>query len=130
MTPASNIEDVTVLVVDDDPAIREALEILLESHDFPVRTFPSGIDLLSRCDMTSPVCLVLDIQMPEMSGFDLLRHLAGLGQRVPTVMMSSHADDDTKRKVLKAGAIGLLEKPFASDQLFEALATLRAQELH
>ena len=115
---------VMVLVVDDDPAIRDALEILLGAYGLPVRTFQSGPDFLARAESHEPGCLVLDIHMPEMNGFDLLKRIEAGGRLLPTVMMSSRADEETKRNAVKAGAIGILEKPFDSDELFAALETL------
>lgn len=116
-----------VLVVDDDPAIRDSLQILLEAHGMDVQTFHSGPDFLERCDREDVACLVLDIQMPVMSGFDLLKKLSADGRSLPTIMISSLADPQTRNAALQAGAVDLLEKPFDTADLVTAILKATSQ---
>ena len=100
-----------IAIVDDDGSFREALERLLGTFAFQVRTFASGEEFLHSRELSSVACLVLDVAMPGMSGFEVQRRLRGRGLRIPTVVVTAHADDDVAQRVAAAGAIAILSKP-------------------
>jgi two-component system response regulator FixJ len=102
----------TVLVVDDDAAVRAALSTLLTSAGFNVQTYAGAAEFLDRYDPEQPGCLVLDIRMPGMGGLDLQEKLSALGILLPVIIVSGHADVSTAVRALKRGALDLLEKPF------------------
>ena len=87
-----------VSVVDDDESLRRSLRNLLGSVGFRVKTFASAEAFLESNDQEQTGCLVLDLRMPGMSGFDLLRHLSGTDVRTPTVILTAHGDDDARRE--------------------------------
>ncbi len=115
-----------VSVVDDDESLRRSLRNLLRSVGFGVETFASAEEFLGSAQRENTGCLVLDLRMTGMSGFDLLRHLAVADSRIPAVILTAHGDEETRRRSLQAGAVEFLDKPFRSDALLDAVrAALR-----
>ena len=115
-----------VSVVDDDASIRRSVRNLLLSLGFRVETFESAAAFLQSAQRQHTGCLVLDLRMPGMDGLDLLGHLAEAGQRIPTVILTAHGDDDARGRAMQAGAVAFLDKPFRSSALIEAVrAALR-----
>ena len=112
-----------VCIVDDDASLRRSLRNLLSSVGFPVQTFDSAEAFLDARPPDSIGCVVLDVRMAGMSGLDLLRHLMASGSRIPVIMLTAHADEDTRRRSLEAGAVAFLEKPVRSAALLEAVRT-------
>jgi FixJ family two-component response regulator len=110
-----------VCIVDDDASLRRSLGNLLMSLGFRVETFPSGEAFLATIDRDRVGCLVLDVRMEGMSGVELLRRLATAGPAIPTVMLTAHSDDETRRRSLEAGALAFLRKPVRSDALLAAV---------
>jgi FixJ family two-component response regulator len=109
-----------ISVVDDDESVRESLPDLLRAFGFAVRAFSSAEDFLASDCIGQTKCLLLDIAMPGMSGPDLQQELARLGQRIPIVFITAHADATTRPGALIRGAECLL-KPFSDAALREAL---------
>lgn len=93
------------------------------SLGFRVETFSSAEAFLESAQPDSVGCMVVDVRMAGMSGVDLLRHLAAAGAAVPAIMLTAHADDETRRRSLEAGALAFLEKPVRSDALLAAVRT-------
>jgi FixJ family two-component response regulator len=112
-----------VCIVDDDASLRRSLRNLLSSVGFPVQTFDSAEAFLDARPEDSVGCVVLDVRMAGMSGLDLLKHLVASGSRIPVIMLTAHADEDTRRRSLEAGAVAFLEKPVRSAALLDAVRT-------
>jgi FixJ family two-component response regulator len=108
--------DGTVFVVDDDAAMRDSLRWLIESVGLRVEAYATADDFLARWDPERPGCLVLDVRMPGMSGLDLQGELAQREVRLPTIVITGHADVPMAVRAVKAGALDFVQKPF-SDQL-------------
>ena len=115
-----------VCIVDDDASLRRSLRNLLMSAGFPVETFQSAEAFLDWVDRDRIGCVVLDLRMAGMSGLDLLRQLVATGSRIPAIMLTAHADDETRRRSLEAGAVAFLEKPVRSAVFLEAVRTALA----
>lgn len=110
-----------VYVVDDDEAVREALECLIASVDLRVCTFGNAREFLDHTLIDAPACLVLDVRLPRMSGLDLQRALTEMGRTIPIVFITGHGDAAMSAQALKAGAVAFLTKPFCGQQLLDAV---------
>ncbi|HOW76888.1 MAG TPA: response regulator [Candidatus Competibacteraceae bacterium] len=121
----------TVFLIDDDPAIRDAVGLLLRANGLAVETFASAVDFLESDAVQRPGCLLLDVRMPGMSGLDLQKRLQEMDCRMPIIFITGHGDVPMAIRAMKAGAFDFVEKPFQAqallDRLHEALA-LDAQE--
>ena len=112
-----------VSIVDDDESLRRSLRNLLASAGFRVETFASAEAFLQSIHKEQTGCLVLDLRMPGMNGFDLLRHLSGTGSRIPAIILTAHGDDEARQQSLQAGAVAFLSKPFNGKALLDAVRT-------
>ncbi|PYM40149.1 MAG: two-component system response regulator [Candidatus Rokuibacteriota bacterium] len=112
-----------VSIVDDDESLRRSLRNLLGSVGLRVETFASAEAFLESNHHDQTGCLVLDLRMPGMNGFDLLTHLSGTGSRIPAVILTAHGDDETRQRSLQAGAVAFLSKPFNGNALIDAVRT-------
>lgn len=110
-----------VYIVDDDPAVRQAVSIVARALSVDVHTFARAEDFLAACDETSTGCLVLDVRMPETSGIELQRTLNAAGIRIPVIMMSGHADVRMAVEAMSQGAFTFLEKPFRMEELSKTI---------
>ncbi len=106
-----------VAVVDDDEAVRAALDNLLQSLGLEVSTFASAEAFLASPVPASAACLIADVQMPGMSGLDLQHHLRKAGNGVPVILMTAFPEDHLRRRAAACGAIGFFAKPFESNAL-------------
>lgn len=115
-----------VYLVDDDPAIRDALAWQLQAHGLQVSTWPSAEAFLEAYDARFRGCLVLDIRMSGMSGTELYERLVASGCTMPTIFMTGHGDIPLAVRMLKQGAFDFIEKPCGEttllDRIHEALA--------
>ncbi len=111
----------TVLLVDDDPAVRDSLKVLLELHGFIVVDFHSADALLDHYPIPPRACLVVDVEMPVISGVELLTRLADAGKCLPAVLVTGHMDDQVRRQGAKVGAFAMIEKPFDSVLLLDTV---------
>ncbi len=109
----------TVLIVDDERAVRDSLTVLLESAGFAVRDFGSADAFLTRQPIPGPCCIILDVRLPGMSGLELQEFLTA--DSPPVVMISGHADVPMAVRAMKQGALHFLQKPFDSDILIDAV---------
>jgi two-component system response regulator FixJ len=107
-----------VAVVDDDQAVRESLRFLLEIGGFDVATFASACEFLAAGVNDQATCLLVDQHMPSMTGLELLRRLRSAGHELPVAVMTGSPSADLTRQALELGAIDVLEKPLAEDELF------------
>jgi two-component system, LuxR family, response regulator FixJ len=110
-----------VHVVDDDREVRRSLSFMLGSAQFQPRPFASGNDLVESLDELQPGCVLLDIRMPEMDGFQVMAELADRGVDWPVVVMTGHGEVSVAVRAMKAGAIDFLEKPFEEEVLLGSL---------
>jgi FixJ family two-component response regulator len=110
-----------ISVVDDDASIREALKSLMRSVRLSVDAFASAEEFLSSERVDDTACLILDVYLPGMSGFDLQNHLNAERRSIPIIFITAHADEPSRQRALKAGAIDLLGKPVRREPLFKAI---------
>jgi FixJ family two-component response regulator len=113
--------DSTVVVVDDDASVREAMKELFESVGLKVIVFKSGAEFLESTIPDTSCCMVLDVRMPEMSGLKLQEELAKAEVQIPIVFVSGHGDVAMAVKAMKAGAVDFLSKPFNSQDMLDAV---------
>ena len=123
----SNTDTPIVSVVDDDASLRRSLRNLLGSVGLRVETFASAEAFLQSIEHEQTGCLVLDLGMPGMDGFALLRHLSDTASGIPVVILTAHGDDEAHRRSLQAGAVAFLRKPFNGHALLEAVRSALAQ---
>jgi FixJ family two-component response regulator len=110
-----------VSVVDDDESVRESLPDLLREFGFAVQAFSSAEEFLSSDAIGNTSCLILDMAMPGMTGYDLQRELARRRRAIPIVFITAHGDETLRPRVLKKGAVGCLLKPFSETALLDAV---------
>ena len=110
-----------IYVVDDDASVREALGSLIRSAGLRVKTFASAQEFLAHPQADVPSCLVLDVQLPGLSGLDLQQELAKAGIQIPIIFLTGHGDIPTSVRAIKAGALEFLTKPFNDEDLLDAI---------
>lgn len=110
-----------VIIVDDDPSVREALSELILSAGFQMACFASTRELLDDDAIDSPGCLILDVRMPGASGLDLQHHLVENGNTKPIIFLTGHADIPMTVQAMKAGAVDFLTKPVRDQTLIDAV---------
>ena len=110
-----------VCVIDDESSVRDSLTNLLRSAGLKVQSFASARDFLNDWPRETPGCLVLDVQMPGLSGLDLQRQMVAADWRIPIIFITSHADDGARARALEAGAVDFLYKPFREEELVNAI---------
>jgi FixJ family two-component response regulator len=111
-----------VIVVDDDPSIRESLGLLLGSTGYDVKTFSSAREFLeSELGTSGPACLVLDVKMPVLSGLDLQKELRSRNYLIPIIFITGHGDIPMSVQAMKEGAVDFLSKPFDDSDLLNAV---------
>jgi two-component system, LuxR family, response regulator FixJ len=115
--------DRVIHIVDDDAAVRRTLARLLGAAGFTVHDYKGGRSLLDAVESLSEGCILTDMRMPGMDGFELQRRLAECGVRLPIIVMTGQGDVATAVRAMKAGAFDFIEKPFSDDLL---LATIDA----
>jgi FixJ family two-component response regulator len=113
--------DAMVFVVDDDESVREALGSLVRSAGLGVATYATAQDFLAVPRAEGPSCLVLDVQLPGLSGLDLQRRMAEVNLEIPIIFITGHGDVPTSVRAMKAGAVEFLTKPFGDDDLLTAI---------
>ncbi len=116
-----------VCVIDDDYDVRAALQLLLHTAGYPARGFASAAAFLSEVSSNTGICLVLDINMPEISGLELMQRLAARGPLPPTIVLTGYADVPLAVQAMKLGALDFIEKPFADITLLARIERAMAQ---
>jgi FixJ family two-component response regulator len=111
----------TVLIIDDDPALRASVARLLRSVGLDARLFASISDFLKSDAPDGPICLVLDVRLPGESGLDLQRELAAANREIPIIFITGHGDIPMSVQAMKGGAIEFLTKPFRDQDLLDAV---------
>lgn len=117
----------SVHIVDDDEAVRDSLQSLLEASGYRARTWASAIDLLQALAGLEPGCIIADVRMPEMDGLTLLGELRARNVKWPVIVITGHGDVPVAVQAMKAGAVDLIEKPFARELILESIRTALRQ---
>ena len=113
--------DAVIAIVDDDQSAREGLESLIRSAGWKVEAFVSAQEFLGRLGGEAPRCLILDLQLPGLSGLDLQKRMVEVGLDIPIVFLTGHGDIPASVQAMKAGAVEFLTKPFDEDALLRAI---------
>jgi two-component system, LuxR family, response regulator FixJ len=111
----------TVFIVDDDDAVRDAVQTLVESIDIKTCAFNNVQSFLDEYNAEQPGCLVLDVRLPQLSGLELQEYLHRKGIKTPIIFVSGHSTVSMAVRTLKAGAIDFLEKPFDDQTLLDSI---------
>jgi FixJ family two-component response regulator len=111
----------TVFVIDDDESVLGALRRLLEAHDMTVRTWSSTQSFLDEHDPSEPGCVLTDLAMPGMNGFDLQEALAHVDSQRPVIFLTGHGDIPASVRAMKAGAVGFLQKTVRPELLLDEI---------
>lgn len=117
-----------VMIVDDDPSVREGLAELMLSAGYNPMTFASTRELLDSGALNRPGCLVLDVRMPGASGLDLQQQLMNSGNPKPVIFLTGHGDIPMSVQAMKAGAVDFLTKPVRDQTLLDAVAAAIARD--
>ena len=117
-----------VFVVDDDPAVLKSLQRLIKSEGHIVETFSSAQDFLEHTPPCKPCCLILDVQLPGLSGLDLQEQLHTKGLAMPIIFISGHGNIPITVQAMKAGAVDFLEKPFDADKILNLIQIALEQD--
>ena len=115
-----------ISIVDDDASIREALKSLMRSVRFGVDAYGSAEEFLASERVNDTACLILDVYLPGMNGFELQNHLKAEGSTIPIVFITAHSDEASRQRALKGGAIDFLSKPVRRDVLLKAIQSAGA----
>lgn len=121
------VESHTVFIVDDDERIREALEELLASHSMRAVTFASARDYVNADKAEAPACLILDVELPDISGLELQDQLAQ-DDHPPIVFITGHGDIPSSVRAIRHGAVDFLTKPISDTALMAAIQVAIAQD--
>lgn len=114
-----------IAIVDDDPSVLKALARLLTARAFQIRTYTSAREFLRTLPDGLPECLIVDLQMPDMTGLELQRHLTRTGVRIPTIVITAHNEAGARERCELAGASAFLSKPLQDTLLLAAIADAR-----
>jgi FixJ family two-component response regulator len=110
-----------VAIIDDDPSLRKALERVLQSHSYATKTYESARSFIDSLRHDMPACLVVDLQMPEMTGLDLQHQLRRDGIEIPTIVITAHDEGSARLRCQAAGALAYLLKPVQGATLIAAI---------
>ena len=113
-----------IFVVDDDPAVRDSLQQLLESIGFTVETYESGESFLEQASLPDRACVLLDLRLPGLNGLEVLEILAAQHSDACVILISGHGDAATKARVTRAGASAMLEKPLRDELLLSTILSV------
>ena len=116
----------TVAIVDDDPSMRRSILRLLKAHGFAAEAFPSAEAFLGRDPDSGVACVVLDIQLPGMSGLELRSRLTAAGSTLPIIFITGIDDDSVKTAAIQVGCAAYLRKPFPAGLLIDAVTNALA----
>ncbi len=112
----------TVLIVDDERIVREAMQLLFRSIGLETRGFASAAELLASPFPERPRCIVADVRMPQIGGFELQKRLAARGDATPIIFVTGHGDIAMTVRAMKAGAVDFLAKPFRDQDMVDAIS--------
>jgi len=112
-----------IAVVDDEESVRKSLRRLLVASELDATVYASGQEFLDSLGARQPDCLVLDLQMPGLTGLEVQRALAGARVRFPTIIITAHDEPETRARCLAAGVVAYLCKPLHDELLLDAITT-------
>jgi FixJ family two-component response regulator len=115
-----------ISIVDDDGSIREALKRLMRSVRFSVDAYGSAEEFLASERVNDTACLILDVYLPGMNGFELQNYLKAKGRAIPIIFITAHSDDASRQRALNGGAIDFLSKPVRRGVLLKAIQSAAA----
>jgi FixJ family two-component response regulator len=110
-----------ICIVDDDSSILEAMVGLMESAGYRALGFSSAADFLDWHQISSAACLIVDVIMPSISGFEVHRLLTARHYRIPTIFITAYDDEDFRIRAFETGGAGFLLKPFSDESLFQTI---------
>ena len=110
-----------ITILDDDQSVRTAISRLLRTSEIAVNLCATSVELFSALNDDKPDCLVLDLQMPGMSGLEVMSYLSEIGISIPTVVITAHDEPGVREACLAAGAAAYLRKPLDADALIDAI---------
>lgn len=113
-----------ISVIDDDASVRAATNNLLGSHGYAVQMFASAEEFLHSAQLKDSSCVIADVQMPAMSGLDLLMHMRTQGYKASFIFITAFPDESVRARALKAGAVCFLTKPFPAPELISCVETV------
>jgi FixJ family two-component response regulator len=113
--------DAIIAIVDDDASVRKGLERLIRSVGWRTESFGSAQEFLASARTDAPTCIVLDLQLPGLSGLDLQKQMTEAGVETPIVFLTGHGDIPASVKAMKAGAVEFLTKPVDEQDLLTAI---------
>jgi FixJ family two-component response regulator len=125
-SPPGRTAPKTVYIVDDDDSVRDSARALLESYDLTVEDFASAKDILAAFEQLKDGCLLLDLNMPEMGGIELLELLRGRGDTIPVIVVTAQNDAGVLERARRAGAMAVLAKPVDDTLIRTVDSALRA----
>lgn len=120
-------DDFTVHIVDDEEPVRKSLAFMLTMNGFAVRIHESAAAFLQFAPAARDAVLITDLRMPDMTGVELIRNLAALQNRIPSLVITGHGDVPMAVEAMKAGAIDFIEKPFEDTLIIDAIRRAAAQ---
>jgi len=113
-----------IFIVDDDPAVRDSLQQLLESIGFTVETYGSGESFLEQASLPDRACVLLDLKLPGLNGLEVLETLAARHSDACVILITGHGDAATKARATRAGAAAMLEKPLRDELLLGTILSV------
>jgi len=117
-------QPIHVAILDDEPAIRTALGRLLKAAGMVVRAYATGDQLFESIAQERPDCLLLDLQMPEMSGLDVLKHLGQRHIHIPVIIITGQNNENSREACMNAGAVAYLLKPLDVELLVDTIENI------
>lgn len=126
----SKLSKSLIAVVDDDEAIRRTTAFLIESYGYRAGVFESAESFLGSNQLRDISCLILDVRMPGMNGFELQRELASAGYRIPIVFITSYDDKESRGRAMQSGAVAFLSKPFDDEKLLQTVKSALEDQGH
>lgn len=121
MTDLAPPKSKTIAILDDDASVRKALARLIAIFSYRVHAYGSAREFLESLKTSVPDCLILDLQMDDMTGLELQHRLSGCGTRIPTIVLTAQDEPGTWDRCADAGAVAFLVKPIEKDELLKAI---------
>lgn len=110
-----------IFIVDDDPAVRDSMQQLLESIGFTVETYGSGESFLEQASPLEGACVLLDLKLPGLNGLEVLEALAERPYDTSVILITGYGDEATRARALRAGAMAMLQKPVRDELLLRTI---------
>jgi FixJ family two-component response regulator len=119
-----------IAIIDDEESVRRAIKRLITSAGLDVEIYSTGVEFFGALATRQPDCLVLDLHMPGMSGFEIQSQLSQSGYSIPVVAITGHDTPESKSRILAGGAVAYLRKPVQGAHLLEAISSALASKRH